>query len=221
MVEDKRKLVSRKALFIVFEGIDGAGKSTQIRLLKRFLSKKKIKYLALREPGSTLFGEKIRKILLRFKRNISPISELFLYLASRNQLVYEKLEKELSKKQIIICDRFYHSTIAYQGTSCKMNQQELLKLNLLATNKIKPDKVILLDVNPKEALRNLSRKKDRIEKKGVKFYKEVRKAFLALARKNKDIFITLKVDRLSNKEVFEKIINKINPIITKKFSLKR
>jgi len=171
-----------KGKFIVFEGIDGCGKSTQAKRLIASLKKSGKKVISIREPGGTPVGEKIRDLLLHSKTTISAKSELFLYMASRAQLVEDVIRPSLESGKIIICDRYYYSTAAYQGAAGKTGVKEVLFLAEKIARFPKPDRVILLDLPAKAAFARLQGPKDRMEQKGTAYMERARNAFLRIAR---------------------------------------
>ncbi|MDD5005274.1 MAG: dTMP kinase [Candidatus Omnitrophica bacterium] len=173
-----------KGKFITFEGPEKSGKSTQAKLLKKYLSKKGFSCLFIREPGSTTLGEKIRKILLD-KRNthITHTAEMLLYMAARAQIINKIIEPALKKGQIVICDRFLDSTIVYQGYGLGMDISLIKEIGEFVTRGIKPDITILLDLGAKESLFKENHKKDRIELRSRGYHNKVRKGYLALAEK--------------------------------------
>ena len=159
--------------FISFEGIDGSGKSTQIKLLEQKLLKKNISYKIYREPGGDKVSEKIRNILLDKELAISDISETMLFLAARGQLVTSNILENLNQGIFVICDRFSDSTVAYQGYGKKINI-ELIKLcNKFVTNSLKPKLTILMKIDYKTAISRLGIKKDRMENNSRIFFNNV------------------------------------------------
>ncbi|MGQ9707138.1 MAG: dTMP kinase [bacterium] len=168
-------------LLITFEGIEGCGKTTQIELLSKWLSKIGVEHKCFREPGSTIIGERIRKILLNSKEiEIEPMTELFLYLSARSALVNELVKPALNKGIIVILDRFTDSTIAYQGYGLGLNIDEISKTCSLASSGTSPDITFLLDIQPEVGLSRL-KKFDRIEERGIEFLRRVRDGFIAIA----------------------------------------
>jgi dTMP kinase len=152
-----------KGLFITFEGFEGSGKSTHIKLLANFLKNKGRSVLVLHEPGSTKVGEEIRRILLdKNNKRLLPKAELLLYLAVRAQLVQEKIAPSLKAGRIVLCDRFHDATVAYQGYGLGLDTKMIESLRKFVTGGISPDLTILLDIDIKEGLRRAGRK-DRIE----------------------------------------------------------
>lgn len=178
--------------FVVFEGIDCSGKSTQLQLLLNYLSGRGYPVLSTREPGGTKIGELLRQILLDpANGELQPKTEAFLYAAARAQHVAERIRPALDTGKVVLCDRFYHSTLAYQGWGRGIGHELLAGLNSLATGGLSPDLVILLDLPPEEALLRLSKKGhlvDRLESETLSFFRRVREGFLAQAREEDSRF---------------------------------
>ena len=175
-----------KGIFITFEGIDASGKTTQFKKLVNYLKRKKLPVVSFREPGGEKVSEKIRKILLDSKSSIDPQTELLLYIASRAQLTFQKIIPALKIGKIVVCDRFFDSTLAYQGYGRGIDLRLIETLNRFSTGNLKPDLTILIDVPIKVSLwRAGNKKKDRLEKEGVKFYSKVREGYLEIAKKEK------------------------------------
>ena len=175
----------------VFEGIDGCGKSTQMSMLQERLSDQEISYRTWREPGGTALGERVREIILDPATQASPSAELFAYLMARAQLVQECLKPALEKNEIIILDRFYQSTIAYQGYGLGMDVAELEAAIKIALDGVTVDKVFWLNLDPAEAQRRrqAEREADRIEARGLKYLEKVHAGYAA--QSDCDSFITL------------------------------
>ena len=175
-----------RGIFITFEGIDGCGKSTQINMLSSFLQEKGIPFIMLREPGGTVVGEKIRDILLDKKNDgMDPVCELLLFEAARAQITNEVIAPALEEGKVVICDRFYDSTFAYQGYARGFGQEVVESLNRTAVSGTHPDITFLLDITPEEALirRNGRGAEDRLEALGLKFQQDVRQGYMVLADK--------------------------------------
>lgn len=172
----------KRATFITVEGLEGSGKSSVINFIARKLKKNRYKVKIFREPGSTAVGEKIRRILLDKKnKNISPHTELLLYLAARTQLIEEKLKRSFLKYDFIVCDRFFDSTLVYQGYGLKMGKivQDSVKIFALG---VVPDLTFFLNASPRVGLQRI-KNKDRIESRSLDFHNRLRRGYLALAKK--------------------------------------
>jgi dTMP kinase len=178
-------------MLITFEGIDGAGKSTQVKKLKTWLQEKGREVLSLREPGGTVVAEKIRQLLLESKHHISPVGELLLFSASRAELVQSVILPALEQQKTVILDRFYDSTTAYQGYGRGLSLDMLDQINRIATFGLIPDLTFYLDILPEDALmRKFSEKSlplafdakelDRMESSGIDFYRRVRQGYTDL-----------------------------------------
>ena len=173
----------KKGYFITFEGAEGSGKSTQIKQAARFFRMRKNSVLLLREPGGTRISEAIRAILLnKDLKEMSPVTELFLYLSARAQIVHEKILPALKKGKVVICDRFEDSTRAYQGFGRKISLKAIEEASKLVRGDLKPDLTFVLDIDIKKGLKRGGRH-DRIEREALSFHERVRRGFLALAKK--------------------------------------
>ena len=136
----------KKGIFITFEGIDASGKTTQVKKAVQYLRRKGFDVLFLREPGGEPVSEQIRRILLKSKSSVNPVTELLLYLASRSQLTEKKIIPALKKKRVVVCDRFSDSTLAYQGYGRGLDKGWIKNLNKKTTSGVKPDLTLLIDV---------------------------------------------------------------------------
>ncbi len=200
-------------LFISFEGIDGCGKSTQADLLRSYLESKGEQVELLREPGGTALSEQIREILLNPNNDkMDPSTELILLSASRAQLTREIIIPALERGNVVICDRYADSTLAYQGYGRGINLEWLEKLNAFATAGLKPDITLLVDLPVDEALNRMQSKSfDRIEMEGIEFLDKVRSGYLELTdRFSKRYFMIDGMETIE--EMSKKIINKIEEI---------
>jgi dTMP kinase len=176
-----------KGLFITFEGPEGSGKTTHIELLAAHLRSCGRTALITREPGGTQLSENIREILLHTREAISPLAELFLYESDRAQHVTETVQPALIRGEIVLCDRYVDSTVAYQGYGRKLPMPMIETLNKIASAGLAPDLTILLDISAAQGLRQAGHSKlghDRLEKAGIAFHNRVRNGFLKLARQN-------------------------------------
>ncbi|MEX0646591.1 MAG: dTMP kinase [Balneolaceae bacterium] len=174
-------------MLISFEGIDGCGKSTQIKLLKTWLNKRNISYSVFREPGGTEISEKIRNLLLHETREMNPVTELLLFSAARSQLITEKVIPLLKKGEVVILDRFFDSTTAYQGYGRKSaDLKSIDTLNQLAAHAIVPELTFYLRIDVKEAeKRTRDSNKDRMENAGGEFFSRVCHGYDEIAKKEK------------------------------------
>ena len=170
--------------FITFEGCDGCGKSTQLRLLSEYLTKEKIPHIFTREPGGGKISEAIREILLSGKNmEMTDECETLLYAASRVQHLNDRVEPSLAKGELVICDRYVDSSLAYQAYARGLGKEFIEKINAFALEKYLPDVTIFIDLTPEAAFR---RKKgadanDRLEQAGMEFHKRVYAGYKALA----------------------------------------
>ena len=195
---------------ISFEGIEGVGKSTQINLLKDYLESKDLAVTVLREPGSTITGESIRSILLDSKENLSEESELLLMFAARAQLISEKVLT--NNVDVILFDRFYDASIAYQGFGRGLSINFIK--NLIDFTKCPtPDLTFLLDISVQDGFdRKIADIKDRIESSGDEFFNKVRSGYLEIANDQpRRIKIIDAMDSIES--IYEKIIEHVNQTI--------
>ena len=175
--------------FVSFEGIEGCGKTTQIALLSEALSRRDISHSVTREPGGTAVGEGIRRILLHSETiHLTAAAELLLFYASRSQNILEKIEPSLARGEVVICDRFYHASMAYQGYGRGIPIEFIEKLTDLVCGERRPEITILLDIEPEIGLararsRNSKRSEDegRFEMEEIPFYTRIRNGYLELA----------------------------------------
>ncbi len=196
-------------LFITFEGIDGCGKTTQIRRLKNFLTEHNYEVLTVREPGGTEISEMIRNILLHSKNQISPVSELLLFNSARSVLVQEIIKPALEQGKIVICDRFFDSTLAYQGYGRGLNLDDVKKCNQIASNGLIPDLTIYLSVSLEISKSRTDRTEfDRFEQAGDEFFKRVINGFEQIA-----IDESNRIFKICSEEPIDEVSKKIIDII--------
>jgi dTMP kinase len=178
-----------KGLFVTLEGIEGCGKTTQGARLKSYLEERNIPVVLTREPGGTAIGEKIRKMLIDPEnKDLLPLTEVLLFSAARHQHVREVILPALARGDVVICDRFYDATFAYQGSGRGLENATLKTLTRLATEGLKPDLTIVLDLDPGEGMKRLLKSRpfaDRIEKEAMDFFLRVREGYLAIASREK------------------------------------
>lgn len=176
---------SERGLFLVLEGIEGAGKSTQIDLLAEWMEERGVTPVCAREPGGTDVGEEIREILLSWKHVTIPSeTELFLILAARAAFVRERVEPALEEGSVVLADRYDLSTLAYQGHGRALDLDLVERANRLATGGLRPDLYVLLDLEVEEGLarqRRGGKEEDRIEGAGIAFLRRVREGYRSLA----------------------------------------
>lgn len=174
-----------RGVLVTFEGVEGSGKSTQAERLANRLTTLGVHSLFSREPGGTEIGEAVREVLLDPKhRGMHGLTELFLYLASRNQLVREKVLPAIAAGSVVVLDRYADSSTAYQGTGRELGQKPVARLNKLATAALKPDLTVLVDVpvgvgQERKGASTL----DRVEQERVEFHERVREGYLQIARR--------------------------------------
>jgi dTMP kinase len=181
-------------MLITFEGLDYSGKSTQVQLLSDRLTMQDCHVLVLREPGGTEIGEKIRKLLLdKTNTGMTEASELFLFSASRSQLIQEVVHPALNGGMVVLCDRYYDSTTAYQGYGRGIALDVIQTINRYATGGLTPNLTFFLDIPIREIEKRIAAaksNKDRMESSGIEFYERVREGYLQLA-KNESRYIIL------------------------------
>lgn len=172
-------------MFITFEGIEGAGKTTLIAGLAAELPSIGADVVVTREPGGTLFGDAVRTIFIDPRMRIDPLSEAFLMNASRAQLVVETIAPALKTGAIILCDRFFDATVAYQGYGRGLDIEMLIRLSLIATQSIAPDITFLLDIDARLSHERVSARgsADRVEREDEAFHTRVREGYLELAQR--------------------------------------
>ena len=194
------------ALFITFEGGEGCGKSVQARALYRRLSQLAIPAILTHEPGSTPFGNKIARWLKWTKdTDISPLTELLLFNASRAQLVTKVIQPNLQSGKIVICDRYADSTTAYQSYGRGLDLEMVKAINNTATRGLKPDLTVLLDISAEKGLaRKRGKRQDRFEQEALAFHQRVRDSYLKLAANDPQRWLV--VDASQSKAKISQII---------------
>ena len=197
---------------IVFEGIEGSGKSYHLLNVSKYLKKKKIDHIKIREPGGSLNGEKIRKLILNNQSKFNKNTDLLLYLAARSENI--DLLKKYFRKKVILIDRFVDSTIAYQHYGLGVDIRIINLLNNYLLGNIKIDFTFLNLVSDKNMKKRLSSRKylNRYDKFNKNFYQKVQKGFLKLSKKNKKKFLLIN-SNISKKENSNLIVKQINKLI--------
>lgn len=210
--------------FIAFEGPDGSGKSTQLRKLIALCQQENLPVCEVREPGGTPIGERIRQLLLDTKSEMTLRCEMLLYMASRNQLVEERIRPALARGEVVLADRFVESTYAYQGGGGGLPEREITDVANVALDDTWPHLVLLFDVDEETAARRTkgiskpTKKKaiadevslfdDRIEARGREFHRKVRAAYLERAKAQPDRHIVLDA-RQSPDDIWDELVQKL------------
>ena len=215
-------MYKKKPFFIVFEGVEGSGKSYQSLKLFKNLKKNKIDVLLTREPGGTNSAELIRNLILRdyFNKNkkekFDKYTDTLLYLASRNEHIKNKIKPSLKKKKIVICDRFIDSTLAYQVYGKKVNKKLIDNVHKVILQNVKPDVTFILKVSTATSKIRLKKRKtlNRYDNFHQSFYRKAQNSFIKIGRNKKNYFI---LDSSSNNSHLEK---KIFDIVKKKLKIK-
>ena len=202
-----------KKLIITFEGIEGSGKSLHIKNIVNYLSKKKVRFIELREPGGSKNAEKIRKLILNKKSTFNTKTDLLLYLAARSENIETIINKHYRKK-IILIDRFTDSTLAYQHYGMGLNKKIIETINNYLLKKIKIDYTFLHIINKKNLKKRILKRKNlnKYDKFNYSFYQKVQNGFIKMANLNKTKYLMVN----SNKKINENktiIINKINKLL--------
>ena len=201
--------MEKRGKFITFEGCDGCGKSTQLRMLSEYLTKENVAHIFTREPGGGKISEAIREILLSGKNSeMTDECEALLYAAARIQLLKEEIEPRLNKGMLVLCDRYVDSSLAYQGYARGLGVEFIENINSYAIKHFTPDYTVFLNLPPEQAFKRKGGvdKTDRLELSGIEFHNKVYGGYLDLASKNPARYIV--IDASGEKEqTHEKIIN--------------
>jgi len=202
-------------LFITFEGGEGAGKTTLIESISSYLISQGHSVVKTREPGGTELGERIRDLLLQHAGPVSPYAELSLFLASRAQHIFEIIEPALKAKQIVLCDRFNDSSIAYQGEARALGVQQVTNVCEFISQGLKPHLTLYLDLEPEVGLSRAAsaRAKDRIESEKVSFHQKIREAYLNIQRADPDRFCLINATE-SPENVYRNAMKLLDPLLS-------
>ena len=202
------------ALFITFEGGEGSGKSFQSKALYEKLVQEKIPALLTHEPGGTELGEKITDLLKwSGETDISPLTELFLFNASRSQLVKAVLKPALKKGQTVVCDRYTDSTVCYQSFGRGLDLEMVRSVNDTAAQELAPDLTVLMDIPVEEGFaRNADKKRDRFEREDMDFHRKVRAGFLKLAEDEPERWLVIDAT-LSKPDISAIIWDKVSDLL--------
>lgn len=180
---------SRRGRLIAFEGVEGAGKSTQLEMLRQTLEKAGHRVVSTREPGGTPVGEQVRSILLDPVLTVDARAEALLFAAARAQLVEQVIRPALQRGEVVLCDRYLDSSLAYQGAARGLGQEPIAAINRFATGGLLPDLVVLLRLDPAEGLARGRGSRDRIECQDLEFHRRVAQGFLDLAEADPERFV--------------------------------
>lgn len=202
------------SLFITFEGGEGSGKSTQARLLLKRLEHENVPAVLTHEPGGTTLGDEMRKLLKKRRdSSISPWAELFLFAASRVQLVAELIGPALQAGYAVICDRFIHSTVAYQAYGRGLDLATVEAISALAIGDLRPDLTILLDMPSELGLERKRTLRDRFETEDLSFHRRVRDGYRAMAASDPDRWLVIDAS-LGRTEVADKIWDRVGTLLS-------
>ena len=204
-------------MFISFEGIDGVGKSTQIRLAEEYLRNRGQNVLTTFEPGGTELGQEIRNLLLHRKGDVAHRAEALLYAADRAHHVATKVRPALAAGQVVITDRYLDSSVAYQGAGRKLSAEEVRNISVWAVDGLLPDLTILLDLDAAKAAKRretTGQEADRLEREKLDFFEAVRDEFLKLASAEPQRFLVIDAEA-SPEEIFEQIAPKLDELLGK------
>lgn len=171
-----------QGLFITFEGADGCGKTTQLKLLAEYLTQKGYEVVITREPGAKGLGEKIREILLNYEGDVSDRCESFLFLADRAQHIDMIVNPAVEAGKIVLCDRHTDSSVAYQGYGRQLPVERIKRLNEIAVNGRHPDLTFVFDIDVETSMSRVGQVKDRMESAGMEFFNRVREGYLEIAK---------------------------------------
>ena len=200
-------------MFITLEGPEGSGKTTAVEAAVKALEEKGYQIVRTREPGGTPIAEQIRNVILdKANTNMDPRTEALLYAASRRQHLVEKVWPALKEGKIVICDRYLDSSLAYQGGARGLGVENILNVNLFATENTWPDLTLLFDITPEEGLRRISananREVNRLDLEKLEFHHKVRDTFLELAKRYPDRFVIIDASK-SREEVAKATLDAI------------
>lgn len=202
-------------MFITFEGIDGVGKSTQLDLVENYLLAKGHQVLRTLEPGGTELGQEIRHLLLHRKGDVAARAEALLYAADRAHHVATKIRPALAEGKVVLADRYFDSSAAYQGAARELSLEEVRDISIWAVDGLFPDLTVLLDLPAAEALARRNKTgvaPDRLEREQVDFFERARDAYLQLAKNEPQRFLvvdaSMKVEQIS-----EVVINRLSSLL--------
>ena len=196
-------------MFITFEGIDGVGKSTQLDMLEKHLIAQGREVVRTLEPGGTELGQEIRHLLLHRKGDVAPRSEALLYAADRAHHVETKIKPALASGKVVLSDRYFDSSVAYQGAARELDVQEVKDISLWAIDRLLPDLTVLLDLPAQEAMNrrgNKGTEPDRLEREQVEFFERARDEYLRMA--NEPRFLVVDAN-LSPEKIHSQVLERV------------
>lgn len=196
-------------MFITFEGIDGVGKSTQLDLLEKHLVSLGKEVVRTLEPGGTELGEEIRHLLLHRKGDVAPRSEALLYAADRAHHVETKIKPALASGKVVLSDRYFDSSVAYQGAARELDVTEVRDISLWAIDNLLPDLTVLLDLPAQDAIQrrgNKGTEPDRLERERVEFFERARDEYLRMATEPRFLVVDAK---LSPEEIHSRVLDRV------------
>ena len=196
-------------MFITFEGIDGVGKSTQLDMLEKHLVESGREVVRTLEPGGTELGQEIRHLLLHRKGDVAPRSEALLYAADRAHHVETKIKPALASGKVVLSDRYFDSSVAYQGAARELDVNEVREISLWAIDRLLPDLTVLLDLDAAEAIKrrgNKGTEPDRLERERVEFFERAREEYLRMAKEPRFLVIDA---NLSPDEIHAQVLERV------------
>ncbi len=202
-------------MFITFEGIDGVGKSTQLDMLERYLVDSGKKVLRTLEPGGTELGQEIRHLLLHRKGDVSARSEALLYAADRAHHVATKIKPALEAGMVVLSDRYFDSSVAYQGAARELNVDEVRNISLWTIDNLLPDLTVLLDLPADEAMKrrgNKGTEPDRLEREQVEFFERARNEYLKMAKESRFLVVDASD---SPEKIHQQVIGRVSALLAK------
>lgn len=206
-------MTDRRGVFVVFEGGDGAGKTTQVERLGRWLTAAGHDVVSTFEPGGTGLGRLVRSVVLDHETgDLAPRAEALLYAADKAQHLHEVVRPALRRGAVVVCDRYVDSMLAYQGAGRALPVSELAAVARWATDSLRPDLTVVLDVEPARAVQEII-SKDRLEAAGDGFHRRVRNSFLELAGLDPERYLVLDA-RLTRDEIAERVADRLRPILS-------
>lgn len=196
-------------MFITFEGIDGVGKSTQLDMLEKHLVESGREVVRTLEPGGTELGQEIRHLLLHRKGDVAPRSEALLYAADRAHHVETKIKPALASGKVVLSDRYFDSSVAYQGAARELDVNEVREISLWAIDRLLPDLTVLLDLDAVAAIErrgNKGTEPDRLEREQVEFFERAREEYLRMAKEPRFLVIDA---TLSPQEIHAQVLQRV------------